>query len=143
MNNLEKMEEMLKDNPELKQKITEEAKQLAESKEAGDAKEAIAKAIKAVLDNDLTGEELNAMMEKSGKMDLDDLDQVAGGNIIDDATRELTNLTNSIITKVIQKQEKDNARANNTAALKNAAKENCIEKKENGNREGIPISYIR
>ena len=77
------------------------------------------------------------------ELNMEELDQVAGGNIIDDATYELTNLTNSIITKVIQRQEKDNARANNTAALKNAAKENCIEKKEIGNRGGTTISYIR
>jgi len=79
MNNLEKMNEIFKDNPEMKQKITEEVKRLAESKEAGDPKEAIAKAVKAGLGIELTPEELGAMLEKPEKMDLDDLDAVAGG----------------------------------------------------------------
>lgn len=55
------------------------------------------------------------------------LDKVAGGNIIDDAIYNLTNLTNSIMTNVLQKQEAENARSHNTAALSEAAKENGID----------------
>ena len=77
------------------------------------------------------------------ELNLEEMNQVAGGNIIDDAKYELASLTKTIVMKVCQKQEEDNARANNTAALKNAAKENCIEKKETGNHGGPPISYIR
>jgi len=51
-------------------------------------------------------------------------------NGIDDATYELTNLTNSIITKVIQRQEKDNARANNTAALKTLPMKTALKKRK-------------
>ena len=85
------------------------------------------------------------MSENKNKQELslDELDQVAGGNIIDDTRYELVSLTKTIVMKVRQKQEEDNARANNTAALKNAAKENCIEKKETSNHGGTTISYIR
>ena len=63
------------------------------------------------------------------ELNTEELDKVAGGNIIDDATNGLTKLTNSIMTDVIQKMEMDNARSGNTAALLEAAKENGLVKK--------------
>ena len=79
MNNLEKLHELLKDNPELQQKLTTEANKLLESKEAKDTKEAVAKAAKAELDIELTQEELDTVTEAAEKLSLEDLDAVAGG----------------------------------------------------------------
>ena len=62
------------------------------------------------------------------------MDRTTGGNIIDDAVYNLTNVTNSIMTEVIQKLEEDNARANNTAALKKATKENGLVKEKRNQR---------
>ena len=90
MNNLTKMNEILKDNPELQQKITAEAKKLVENKEAENLKEAFAKAINAVLDIELTQEELDALFETPEKMNLDDLDAVAGGFSADDIVYPVT-----------------------------------------------------
>ena len=73
-------------------------------------------------------EEDNTMDNKEmKKLNNEEMDQAAGGNIIDDAMFNLTNLTNSIMTDVLQKQEKDNARSHNAAALREAAKENEID----------------
>ena len=82
MNNLEKLHELLKDNPELQQKLTTEAEKLLESKEAKDTKEAVAKVIKAELDIELTQEELDNVTGAAEKMSLDDLDAVAGGGAL-------------------------------------------------------------
>ena len=66
--------------------------------------------------------------ENKQELNVEELDQVAGGNIIDDATYELTKLTYSIMTKVIQKSENDKMRRNNSAKIAKAAKENAVEK---------------
>ena len=129
MNNAEKMEEMLNENPELGQKISAEADRLMESEEVGDPKEAIAKAVKAVLSIDLTQEELDAMLEESGELDLDDLDQIAGGNIFDDAMRKVANMTTTIMLDLIQKNEIDNMRVSNSTKIIRAARENGVESK--------------
>ena len=126
MNNLEKINEMLKDNPELKQKITEEAKRLAESKEAGNAKETIAKAIKSVLGIELTPEELDAMFESPGKMNLDDLNAVAGGFDVDSLLKPVTgwitdikNIINPAPPSVINSCDPYNAEPDNPVSQEN------------------------
>ena len=127
MNNLEKMEEMLKDNPELGQKTFEEADRLVESKEAENPKEALAKAVKTVLDLDLTEEEQDALVADNGKMDLENLDAVAGGNIFFDRVdmKDVIDLNPiGAIKKWISTYE---ARWNNKYAIYKAAIKNGIE----------------
>ena len=87
MSNLEKVNEMLVKDPETAKKLAAEMKQLTESNEAADVKEAMAKSVKAVFGLDLTDEDVEAAMAKpeeapadSKKMNLDELDQVAGGD---------------------------------------------------------------
>ena len=97
MSNLEKVNEMLMKDPETAKKLAEEMKRLAESKEAADVKEAMAKGVKAVFGIELTDEELEAALAKpetseeasakTEKLDLDALDQVAGGITMEEAKR--------------------------------------------------------
>ena len=126
MNNLEKINEMLKDSPELKQKITEEAKRLAESKEAGDPKEAIVKAVKVGLGIELTPEELDALFETPGKMDLEDLDNVAGGFDVDSLLKPVTgwitdikNIINPAPPSVLNSCDPYNAEPDNPVSQEN------------------------
>ena len=76
MTNLEKANEMLKKDPELMEKVSAEVERLANAKEAATPEEAMAKAIKTVLDIDVTEEELKGAKE----LNLDELDNVAGGS---------------------------------------------------------------
>ena len=68
MENIRKMHELLKDRPELQKKITGEASLLVENNEAGE-KEALARAVKASLDIDLTEEELDTLFAKAAELD--------------------------------------------------------------------------
>ena len=79
MTNIEKAKEMLENNPELMEKVNAEVERLANAKEAATPEEAMAKAIKTVLDIDVPEEEL----KESRKMNLDELDDVAGGEYPD------------------------------------------------------------
>ena len=79
MNNLEKTNEVLQGNPELMEKVMAETKRLAEAKEAATPEEAMVKAIRTVLDIDVTEAEL----KESKKLSLDELDHVAGGSLDD------------------------------------------------------------
>ena len=82
MNNLEKMNEMLKNDPALQEKLAVETKRLTDSGEK-DIRKISAEAIKATFGVDLTDEELdqvtNAAEKTARKLDLDELDNVAGG----------------------------------------------------------------
>ena len=69
MNNLEKMTEMLQNNPELEELIASAAKKLAESGQAAGAQEAIAGALKSVLDLDLTDVDLEVFAEEMNEQD--------------------------------------------------------------------------
>lgn len=79
MKNLEKMGELLENDPELKKKIIAEADRLLESKEAGDRKEAFTRAVKAELDIDLTPEDLDFINESTKELNPDELGSVSGG----------------------------------------------------------------
>ena len=83
MNILEKMKEMLENKPELEEKLKAEIKSLAESREATDPDEALIKAIKNVLDIDLTREELAVMSaaDEPKELDPDEMDTAAGGKV--------------------------------------------------------------
>ena len=85
MNNQEKITEMLKNDPELAEKLAAETKRLADSGKK-DVREITAESIKAVFGIDLTDEELDQVAgtaakaaEEATKLDLDELDDVAGG----------------------------------------------------------------
>lgn len=80
MENIRKMHELLKDRPELQKKITGEASLLVENNEAGE-KEALARAVKASLDIDLTEEELDTLFAKAAELDPEELRKVGGGNV--------------------------------------------------------------
>ena len=82
MSNLEKIEEMMKNDPTLQEKLAAETKRLTDSGEK-DLRKISAEAVKATFGTDLTDEELdqvtNAAAKASTKLDLDELDNVAGG----------------------------------------------------------------
>ena len=86
MSNLEKIEEMTKNNPELLEKLQAETKRLTGNGEK-DLRKISAEAVKATFGTDLTDEELDqvtkvaaeASKKASAKLDLDELDNVAGG----------------------------------------------------------------
>ena len=86
MTNLEKIEEMMKNDPSLQEKLAAETKRLTDSGEK-DLRKISAEAIKATFGTDLTDEELDqvtkvaaeASKKASTKLDLDELDNVAGG----------------------------------------------------------------
>ena len=87
MTNMEKANDMLEKNPELMEKVNAEVKRLANAKEAATPEEAMAKAIKTVLDIEVAEDEFKAPAEDAPKaptdgaqkMSLDELDDVAGG----------------------------------------------------------------
>ena len=76
MTNMEKAKEMMEKDPELMEKVNAEVERLVNAKEGSSLEEAMAKAIKTVLDIDVAEEEL----KESRKMNLDELDDVAGGS---------------------------------------------------------------
>ena len=82
MSNLEKIEEMMKSDPTLQEKLAAETKRLTDSGEK-DIRKISAEAIKAVYGVDLTDEELDQVTKvaakASTKLDLDELDNIAGG----------------------------------------------------------------
>lgn len=80
MENIRKMHELPKDRPELQKKITGEASLLVENNEAGE-KEALARAVKASLDIDLTEEELDTLFAKAAELDPEELRKVGGGSV--------------------------------------------------------------
>ena len=82
MTNLEKIEEMMKNDSTLQEKLAAETKRLTDSGEK-DLRKISAEAVKATFGTDLTDEELdqvtNAAAKAATKLDLDELDSVAGG----------------------------------------------------------------
>ena len=83
MSNMEKVKEMLQNDPWMMEKVREEIQRIAQVGEAVDAKECMIKAVKTILDIDLTGEELNAFDTKPGELSLEEMGQVSGGSVID------------------------------------------------------------
>ena len=83
MSNMEKVKEMLQNDPGMMEKVREEIQRIAQVGEAVDAKECMIKAVKTILDIDLTGEELNAFDTKPGELSLEEMGQVSGGSVID------------------------------------------------------------
>ena len=81
MNNLEKMNAMLAGDPEMEGKLEAEIKRLAESKEAANVEEALIMAVKTVMGIDLLDAGTDTDAGESIKMDLEELDEVSGGNI--------------------------------------------------------------
>ena len=100
MKGIEKLGEALKDNSELQDKITAEVKRIAENKEASDPKEAVAKAVKTVLDIDLTEEQLNQLFPKAKELSPDEMEQVSGGSWIDDVATWIGDIPCKIICGV-------------------------------------------
>ena len=82
MSNLEKIEEMMKSDPTLQEKLAAETKRLTDGGEK-DVRKISAEAVKATFGTELTDEELdqitNVAEKASTKLDLDELDNVAGG----------------------------------------------------------------
>ena len=83
MSNMEKVKEMLLNDPGMMEKVREEIRRIAQGGEAVDAKECMIKAVKSILDIDLTGEDLKAFETKPGEISLEELDQVSGGSVVD------------------------------------------------------------
>jgi len=92
MSNLEKINEILRKDPDTVKKLSEEMLRLSEGKDPADKaelKEIMAKAAKTVFGLELTDEELEESLEtaekpvaapgEAEKMNMDELDQVAGG----------------------------------------------------------------
>lgn len=65
MNNLDKLAEMLQNDPELQEKINLEVRRLAESGEARNLVEGLDMAINSILGIDLTDEEIEVFIEES------------------------------------------------------------------------------
>ena len=82
MTNLEKIEEMMKNDPTLQEKLAAETKRLTDSGEK-DIRKISGEAVKATFGVDFTEEELDqvtqAAEKAARKLDLDELDNVAGG----------------------------------------------------------------
>ncbi len=81
MTNLEKMNEMLINNPELQQKIDTEIKRFAKTKETDDPKKIFASTAKSVLDIDFSEEEVNEIFSKVRPLSPEELEQASGGGI--------------------------------------------------------------
>ena len=81
MNNLEKMNKMVESDPELQEKLEAEVRRLAKSKEAANPEEALIMAVKTVMGIDLLDTGTDTDAGESTKMDLEELDEVSGGNI--------------------------------------------------------------
>ena len=77
--NFRKLSECMKKDPELQGKIDAEVSRLLENKEAADPGEATAKAIKTVMNIDLTDEDLKSSAEIS-ELSPDAMEEVVGGN---------------------------------------------------------------
>ena len=80
MTNMEKANEMLTKNPELMEKYNAEVERLVDTKEATTPEEAMIKAIKTVLDIEVSEDEFKAPTNETQKLNLDELDNVAGGS---------------------------------------------------------------
>ena len=78
MNNLEKIEEILKSDPEMQKKLAVETKRLMDSGEK-DMKAISSKAAKAVFGVDLTDAELDQVVNATQELDLDAMEKVCGG----------------------------------------------------------------
>ena len=90
MNNLEKIEEMMKNDSTLQEKLAAETKRLTDSGEK-DIRKITAEAIKAVYGVELADEELdqvaNAAAKAATELSPDELDNVAGGKSLGDYIR--------------------------------------------------------
>ena len=92
MSNLEKMTEMLKNDPTLQEKLSTEARQMLKNGTTNPG-EILAGSIKTVMGLDLSEEEKNLVLQHiqqlsdktagDGKLDLEELEGVAGGNTKD------------------------------------------------------------
>ena len=91
MNNLQKMNKMVENNPELKGKLEAEIKRLAESKEAANAEEAMIMAVETVMGIDLTEGTTNADAGKIAELDLDAMDKVSGGKVFHNIEHQYNN----------------------------------------------------
>ena len=87
MSNLEKIEEMMKNDSTLQEKLAAETRRLTGSGEK-DLRKITAEAIKATFGTDLTDEELDQVTDAAAKaatkLDLDELDNVACGRSLGD-----------------------------------------------------------
>ena len=83
MSNMEKVKEMLQNDPGMMEKVREEFQRIAQGGNDVDVTECTIKAVKTILDIDLTGEDLNAFDTKPGELSLDEMDQVSGGSVMD------------------------------------------------------------
>lgn len=83
MSNMEKVKEMLQNDPGMMEKVREEFQRIAQGGNDVDVTECTIKAVKTILDIDLTGEELNAFDTKPGELSLEELGQVSGGSVMD------------------------------------------------------------
>ena len=81
--NLEKLAEMLQNDPGLQEKIVAEARRIAESGEAAGAGEALAGAVRAVLDIDLTEEERKEFSGEVRELSPEDLEAASGGGVLE------------------------------------------------------------
>ena len=80
MNNIEKIKEMMKNDPELRDKLQAEAKRIEGSGDNKDEKTVLAQAVKTVFDIDLTEEEITKLLDEDPEeLDLDDLEAASGG----------------------------------------------------------------
>ena len=80
---LQRMERDLSGQPELREKLDAEIKRIVDTGEAACNEEAVAKAA-ASLGYKITPEELKHAVADSGELSESELEQISGGNILDD-----------------------------------------------------------
>ena len=118
MSNPEKKTQIPEIDPILLEKVKAESQKLAENG-VTDITENLTQSFKTVMGLDLTEEEANVLIKLGlqqhagetpgeGIMTEDELDNVSGGNIIDDATYGLLTLTNSLIMAAVGNDQPGN-----------------------------------
>ena len=78
MENLEKMKNEIQNDPILKEKIDAEAKRMIEAGEAADQQDALVKAVKNILDIDLSDVDPDSVKNELGP---EEMEKVAGGTV--------------------------------------------------------------
>lgn len=99
MSNLEKINEMLKKDPELLEKLQAETRRLSDSGEK-DIRKISAEAIRAVFDTDLSDEELDHIVKASRELDLNEMENVSAAGFFDIIVKGIGNVVNGVVNGI-------------------------------------------